>query len=193
MQTASVCPACGGEGQTITNKCKSCYGDGITRAEETISINIPAGVGEGMQLSVSGKGNAAARGGVPGDLIVAIEEIEHETLKRDGVNLFYEHYINIAEAALGSSAEIPTLDGKAKIKIEAGTQSGKVLRLKGKGLPDVNSYHKGDLLVSINMWTPQNLSSEEKKILEKLRDAENFKPHPSKKDKNFFERMKEYF
>lgn len=193
MQTTTVCPACGGEGQTITHKCKTCYGDGITRAEETISINIPAGVGEGMQLSVSGKGNAAARGGVPGDLIVAIEEIEHETLKRDGVNLFYEHYISIAEAALGSSAEIPTLDGKAKIKIDAGTQSGKVLRLKGKGLPDVNSYHKGDLLVSINIWTPQNLSSEEKKILEKLRDAENFKPHPSKKDKNFFERMKEYF
>lgn len=193
MQTASTCPACGGEGQVITDKCKACHGDGITRADEVISINIPAGVAEGMQLSMSGKGNAGPRGGINGDLIVAIEEIEHEHLKRDGNNLFIEQYINFADAALGTSVEIPTIEGKAKVKIEAGTQPGKVLRLKGKGLPEVNGYGHGDLLVSINVWTPQNLSSEEKKLLEKLRKAENFQPHPDKKDKSFFDRMKEYF
>jgi molecular chaperone DnaJ len=193
MQTSSTCPACGGEGQIIRDKCKTCYGDGIVRSEEVISINIPAGVSEGMQLSVSGKGNAGPRGGVPGDLIIAIEEVEHETLKRDGTNLYYDLYINMADAALGMNCEVPTLDGKARIKIDPGTQAGKILRLKGKGIPEVNSYHKGDLLVNINVWTPQHLSAEEKKILEKLRDSENFKPHPGKKDKGFFERMKEYF
>jgi molecular chaperone DnaJ len=193
MQTSSTCPSCGGEGQTITDKCKSCHGEGIVREEEVITINIPAGVAEGMQLSVAGRGNMGARGGVPGDLIVVIEETEHELLKRDGMNLFYDHYISIADAALGVQIEVPTIDGKAKVKIEPGTQSGKVLRLKGKGLPDVNSYSRGDILVNINVWTPQNLTKEEKKILEELRDAENFKPHPSRKDKGFFERMKEYF
>ncbi|MDF2438327.1 MAG: dnaJ [Bacteroidota bacterium] len=193
MQTSSTCPSCGGEGQTITDKCKSCHGEGIVREEEVITINIPAGVAEGMQLSVAGRGNMGARGGVPGDLIVVIEETEHELLKRDGMHLFYDHYISIADAALGVQIEVPTIDGKAKVKIEPGTQSGKVLRLKGKGLPDVNSYSRGDILVNINVWTPQNLTKEEKKILEELRDAENFKPHPSRKDKGFFERMKEYF
>lgn len=193
MQTASTCPSCGGEGQIITDKCKTCFGDGIVRDEEVITLNIPAGVAEGMQLSVSGKGNAAARGGIPGDLIVVIEEIAHEHLKRDGINLYYEHYINFVDATLGSSAEIPTIDGKAKIKIEPGTQSGKVLRLKGKGLPDVNSYAKGDILIHVNVWTPQHVSKEEKHILEKLRESENFKPKPTHKDKGFFDRMKEYF
>ena len=193
MQTSSTCPSCGGEGQIIKDKCKTCFGDGIVRAEEVIDIHIPAGVGEGMQLSVEGKGNAAARGGIPGDLIVVIEEIEHEFLKRDGVNLYYDHYINFVDAAIGTSAEIPTIEGKAKIKIEPGTQSGKILRLKGKGLPDVNSYSRGDILVNINVWTPQSLTSEEKKILEKLKDSPNFKPNPSKKDRGFFDRMKEYF
>lgn len=193
MQTSSTCPACGGEGQTITDKCKSCHGEGIVREEEVITINIPAGVAEGMQLSVAGRGNMGARGGVPGDLIVVIEETEHELLKRDGMHLFYDHYISIADAALGVQIEVPTIDGKAKVKIDPGTQSGKVLRLKGKGLPDVNSYSRGDILVNINVWTPQNLTKEEKKILEDLRHAENFKPHPSRKDKGFFERMKEYF
>lgn len=193
MQTSSTCPACGGEGQTITEKCKSCHGEGIVREEEVITINIPAGVAEGMQLSVSGRGNMGARGGVPGDLIVVIEEVEHELLKRDGMHLFYDHYVNIADAALGTQIEVPTIDGKAKVKIDPGTQSGKVLRLKGKGLPDINSYSRGDILVNINVWTPQNLTKEEKKLLEDLRNSENFKPHPSRKDKGFFERMKEYF
>lgn len=193
MQTSSTCPTCGGAGQTITDKCKSCHGEGIVREEEVISINIPAGVAEGMQLSVAGRGNMGARNGVAGDLIVVIEEVEHEFLKREGMNLYYDHYISFTDAALGTHIEIPTIDAKAKVKIEQGTHSGKVLRLKGKGLPDLNSYSRGDLLVNINVWTPQHLTKEEKKILEDLRDAENFKPHPSKKDKGFFERMKEYF
>ena len=193
MQTASTCPACNGEGRTITNKCKSCVGDGIVREEEVISINIPAGVGEGMQLNVAGKGNAAPRGGVPGDLLVSIEELEHPELKRDGNNLYYDCYINFADAVLGTSVEIPTLEGKAKFKIDPGTQSGKVYRLRGKGLPEVNSYHRGDLLVDVNVWTPQNLSQEEKVLMEKLRNSANFQPQPGKKEKSFFERMKEYF
>lgn len=193
MQTASTCPSCSGEGQTITDKCKQCFGDGIVRGEETITFNIPAGVAEGMQLSISGKGNAAARGGIPGDLLIVIEEAEHAHLKRDGDNLYYEQYINFADAALGTSVEVPTLDGKAKIKIEAGTHAGKVLRLKGKGLPSLNGYGKGDILVTVNIWTPQTLSSEEKKMLEKLRDSENFKPSPTNGEKSFFDRMKEYF
>lgn len=193
MQTTSTCPTCNGEGQVITNKCKSCHGSGLQQGEEVISINIPAGVAEGMQLNVSGKGNAAERGGIPGDLLIVVEEAAHADLQRDGDNLYYDLYINFADASLGTSVEIPTLDGKAKVKIEAGTHSGKVLRLKGKGLPHLNSYSKGDLLVNINVWTPQNLSTEEKKLLEKLRESENFKPHPGKNDKSFFERMKEYF
>ena len=193
MQTTSTCPSCGGEGKTITDKCSSCHGDGIVREEEVIAINIPAGVAEGMQLSVGGRGNMGARGGVAGDLIVVIEEIEHEFLKRDGLHLFYDHYISIVDAALGTNIEVPTIDGKAKVKIDAGTQSGKVLRLKAKGLPDINSYSRGDILVNINVWTPQHLTKDEKKILEDLREAENFKPHPGKRDKGFFERMKEYF
>jgi molecular chaperone DnaJ len=158
-----------------------------------LSVNIPAGVAEGMQLSVSGKGNAAPRGGINGDLLVVIEEEEHELLNRDGSNLFYDSYVNFADAALGTSIEIPTVDAKVKIKIEPGTQSGKVLRLKGKGLPDINSYGHGDLLVNINVWTPQNLSSEEKKILENLKESKNFTPNPNRKEKGFFDRMNEYF
>jgi len=193
MQTASTCPSCGGEGQIIKEKCKSCYGDGIVKGEEVISINIPAGVAEGMQLSMQGKGNAAARGGVPGDLLIVVEETEHPTLKRDGNNLLYNLFISVPEVILGTSAEINTLDGKAKIKIDAGTQSGKVLRLRGKGLPNINGYDKGDLLVNVNVWTPQTLNKEEKQLLEKLRDSENFKPNPSQKERGFFSRMKEYF
>ena len=146
-----------------------------------------------MQLSVGGKGNAAPRGGINGDLLVLIEEEEHPELKRDGSNLFYDGYVSFADAALGTSIEIPTVDAKVKIKIEPGTQSGKVLRLKGKGLPDVNSYGTGDLLVNINVWTPQTLTAEEKKILENLKDAKNFAPNPNRKEKGFFDRMKEYF
>lgn len=193
MQTTSTCPACGGEGQTITEKCKDCYGNGIVNAEETIKIDIPAGVEEGMQLSISGKGNVAPRGGIAGDLLVLIEEIEHPQLKRDGNNLYYDLYINFADAAIGTTVETPTIEGKAKIKIEAGTQSGKILRLRGKGLPSVNGYGRGDLLVNINVWTPQKLTGEEKKALEKLRESENFKPNPSSSDKSFFQRMHESF
>jgi molecular chaperone DnaJ len=193
MQTITTCPTCNGEGQTIVNKCKACTGIGTQQSEEVISIQIPAGVAEGMQLNVQGKGNAAERGGIPGDLLVIIEEVEHPNLVRDGDHLIHDLYISFIDATLGTSVEIPTLDGKAKIKIDAGTQGGKVLRLKGKGLPSVNSHYKGDLLVNINVWTPQQLSSEEKKALEKLRESENFKPNPGKGDKSFFERMKEYF
>lgn len=193
MQTATTCPACNGEGQTISEKCKQCHGDGVMRGEEMISVRIPAGVHEGIQLSVNGKGNAGPRGGVAGDLIVVIEEAPHEFLMRDGNNLFYEHHASIPDAALGTSVEIPTLEGKARIKIEPGTQSGKVLRLKGKGLPDINGYSRGDLLVNIQVWTPTHLSSEEKKLIEKLRESANFKPHPNKKEKSFFDRMREYF
>lgn len=193
MQTQSTCSACSGEGKIIKDKCNTCHGDGVVRGEETITINMPAGVADGMQLSMSGKGNAAVRGGVNGDLLIVVEEEEHAELKRDGVNLFYDCYVNFADAALGTSVEVPLVEGKAKIKIEPGTQSGKVLRLKGKGVPEINSYGRGDLLVNINVWTPQSLSSEEKKALELLRTSKNFQPNPNRKDKGFFERMKEYF
>ena len=193
MQTQTTCSGCNGEGKTVKDKCNTCHGDGIVRAEEVISINIPAGVAEGMQLSVSGKGNAAPRGGINGDLLVLIEEEEHLELKRDGNNLFYDSYVNFADAALGTSIEIPTVDAKVKVKLEPGTQSGKVLRLKGKGLPDVNSYGNGDLLVNINVWTPQSLTAEEKKALEVLKASKNFAPNPNRKEKGFFDKMKEYF
>lgn len=193
MQTQSTCSACHGEGKIIKDKCNTCHGDGVVRGEELITINIPAGVADGMQLSMSGKGNAAVRGGINGDLLIAIEEEPHEELKRDGANLFYDCYVNFADAALGTSIEVPLVEGKAKIKIDAGTQSGKVLRLKGKGVPEINSYGRGDMLVNINVWTPTSLSSEEKKMLEQLRTSKNFQPNPNRKDKSFFERMKEYF
>ncbi len=193
MQTTSTCPTCNGEGSTITSKCTVCHGDGVVRGEETISINIPAGVSEGMQLSMSGKGNAAPRGGLPGDLIILIEEIPHETLKRDGNNVIYDLHINFVDAAIGTSVEVPTIDGKVKIKIDPGTQGGKILRLKSKGVPEVNSYHRGDQLVHINIWTPKALSREERELLEKLQSSPNFKPNPGKNEKSFFERMKEYF
>ncbi len=193
MQTSGTCPSCGGEGQIITEKCKACHGDGIVRGEDVITLNIPAGVSEGMQLSVSGKGNAGPRGGIPGDLILQVEEAEHDQLQRDGSNLIFNLFLNFADASLGSSVEIPTLEGKAKVKIDAGTQAGKLLRLKGKGLPSLEHYGKGDLIVNINIWTPQHLSSEEKKLMEKLRDSKNFEPAPGKKDRGFFDRMKEYF
>jgi len=193
MRTTSTCPTCHGEGQVIANKCKTCGGSGLQHGEEIVSVNIPAGVGEGMQLTVTGKGSAAERGGIPGDLYIIIEEEEHPHLVREGNSLLFDLYINFADAALGTTVEIPTIEGKAKIKIDAGTQAGKVLRLKGKGLPSLNSYGKGDLLVNINVWTPQNLSSEEKKTLEQFRNSQNFKPNPGKGDKSWKERMKEFF
>lgn len=193
MQTTGTCPTCNGEGTQITSKCNVCHGDGIVQGEETININIPAGVSEGMQLSMSGKGNAAPRGGVPGDLIILIEEIPHESLKREGNNLIYDLHISLIDAALGASVEVPTIDGKAKIRIEPGTQGGKILRLKNKGVPEVNSYHRGDQLIYVNIWTPKVLSPSERELLEKLQHSPNFKPQPGKNEKSFFDRMKEYF
>ena len=193
MQTATTCHVCNGTGKSIKTKPKDADANGQKRAEELIEINIPAGVGDGMTLNVSGRGNAGPFGGVPGDLLVQIEEEEHTLLKRDGINLYHDLYINFADAALGASVEVPLVKGKAQIKIDAGTQSGKILRLKGKGLPEVNGYGQGDLLVNINVWTPQKLNNEEKEMLEKLRSAEHFHPAPGSKDKSFFHRVREMF
>jgi molecular chaperone DnaJ len=193
MQTTSPCPSCGGDGKTITNKCTSCYGEGIVQKEEVVTIQIPAGVAEGMQLSVSGKGNAARRGGINGDLLVLIEEKPHPELTRHDNDLLYNLFISFPDAALGAPVEIPTIDGKVKVKIDAGTQSGKILRLRGKGLPEVNGYGRGDLLVNINVWIPKNLSREEKKLLEKMQESENFIPNPTIQEKSFFNKMKDLF
>ena len=192
MQTTSTCPTCEGEGKIINEKCTFCNGEGVLMSEEVMSINIPAGVGEGMQLSLSGKGNAARRGGVNGDLIVLIEEEEHPELVRDGNDLLYNVFIGYPEAVLGETVEIPTIEGKVKVKIEAGTQPGKILRLRGKGLPDVNGYGKGDLLAKVNVWIPKNLSKDEKKLVEKMKEAEGFKPGSGDK-KSIFSKMKDFF
>ena len=193
MQTTSVCPSCGGEGKTITKKCSACYGEGVIQKEEIIKINIPAGVGKGMQMTVSGKGNAPRRGGVNGDLLVVIDEEEHPELIREGNDLIYNLFISIPDAVLGTHVEVPTVDNNVKIKIEPGTQPGKILRLRGKGLPEVNGYGRGDLLVNVNVWIPKNVSKDELKIFEKFKDSDSFTPDPDKNDKGFFERMKGYF
>lgn len=193
MQTSSTCPSCGGEGQTVTHKCADCFGNGIIKGDEVISIDIPAGVENGMQLSLNGKGNAGPKSGIPGDLLVLVEEVEHSELMRDGNNLLYDCHVSFPDVTLGTSIEIPTIEGKARIKIEPGTQAGKVLRLKGKGLPSVRSYGRGDLLVTINVWTPQSLTKDERQILEQLKKSESFQPKPTSKTGGFFERMKEYF
>ena len=193
MQTQSACPHCGGEGRIIKDKCPHCHGDGIVKEEEIITINIPAGVADGMQLSISGRGNAAPRGGIPGDLIVVIEELPHDQFERSDNNLYHSVFVTIAEAAIGATIEVPTLNGKAKIKIEPGTPSGKVLRLKGKGLPDVNGYGRGDLLLSVNVWVPKTVNKEERELLERLAKMPNFQPHPSKEERGFFDRMKDMF
>ncbi|MFW5820677.1 MAG: molecular chaperone DnaJ [Bacteroidota bacterium] len=193
MQSTSICPSCSGQGKTITSKCDKCYGEGIISKEETISFNIPAGVAEGMQLKVAGKGNAARRGGINGDLIVLIQEEKHPHLIRDGNDLLYNLYLGLPDAILGSTVEIPTIESKVKIKVEPGTQPGKMLRLRGKGLPDVNGYGSGDILVSINIWIPKQLTEEEEKIFDNLKESPNFIPQPDKNDKSFFERMKTFF
>lgn len=193
MQTVTTCPTCNGEGSVVTAKCTSCKGEGRVYGEEMVTINVPAGVQEGMQLSLSGKGNAGERGGANGDLIILIEEEQHKELQRDGLNVAYDLHISFPDAAFGTSVEVPTIDGRAKIKIPAGTQSGKIFRLKGKGFPEVNGYGRGDQLIHVNVWTPQNLTSEEKAMLEKLSKSENFKPHPGKNEKSFFDRVKEAF
>jgi molecular chaperone DnaJ len=193
MQTVTTCPTCNGEGSTITAKCSVCKGEGRVYGEETVTIDIPAGVQEGMQLSVGGRGNAGERGGAPGDLIILIEEEQHPELHRDGLNVAYELHISFADAVFGMNAEVPTIDGKAKIKIPPGTQSGKIFRLKGKGFPGVNSYEKGDQLIHVNVWTPQHVSPEEKAILEKLSDSPNFQPKPDKNERSFFDKVREMF
>jgi molecular chaperone DnaJ len=193
MQTTTTCPTCNGTGQQVTASCPKCKGDGRVYGEETIEIDIPAGVEEGMQLSVAGKGNVGQRGGAAGDLLISIAEKKHEFLERDGQNVVFDLYLNFADAALGTSVEVPTINGKVKIKVPAGTQSGKIFRLKGKGLPSVQSYGRGDQLIHVNVWTPKKLTDEEKSLLEKMREMTNFKPTPGKSDKSFFERMKDFF
>lgn len=193
MQTTSTCPTCQGEGRVITSKCTSCYGEGIVKDEDVISIRIPAGVSEGMQLSVSGKGNAARNAGINGDLLILIEEEKHPELIRNDYDLIYNLFVSFPDAALGTNVEIPTVDGKVKVKIEPGTQPGKVLRLKGKGIPDVNGYGRGDLLVTINIWIPKNLSKDEKKIIEKFMTSESFTPNPTGSERTIFQKMKEIF
>ncbi len=193
MQTVTTCPTCNGEGTTVTAKCGSCKGEGRVFGEETVSIDIPAGVQEGMQLNLSGRGNAGERGGMPGDLIVLIEEEAHEELQRDGMNVAYDLHISFTDAVFGTQVEVPTIDGRAKIKIPPGTHSGKIFRLKGKGFPAVQAYQKGDQLIHVNIWTPQHLNAEEKALLEKLKNSPNLKPAPDKSDKSFFDKMRELF
>jgi molecular chaperone DnaJ len=193
MQTTAVCPECSGEGKIITNKCNVCFGNGIVEGEEVVAINLPAGVQDGMQLSMRGKGNAAARGGIPGDLIIVIEELDHEHFKRMGNDIYYELFISFPDAVTGTQLEVPTLDGKVRIKIDAGTQPGKLLRLRSKGLPSIEGHGKGDMLISINVWTPQTLSKEEKEIIERLSQSKNFAPNPTKKDRGFFEKIRDMF
>jgi molecular chaperone DnaJ len=193
MQTTTTCPSCQGSGKMIKDRCTKCKGDGRMFAEELIEIPIPAGVEAGMQLSMRGKGNAGRNGGPAGDLLINIEEKPHEDLQRDGMNLIHDLYINMADAALGTSVEVPTIEGRVKIKIPPGTQSGKIFRLKGKGLSNVQEYGQGDQLIHVNVWTPKSLSDEERKLMEKLRDSPNFQPQPGKSDRGFFDRMRDYF
>lgn len=193
MVSSSTCPTCQGEGKIVIERCEVCAGEGRLMQDDLITLNIPGGVGEGMQLSMSGKGNVPQRGGVAGDLLIVIEEEENENLKRDGNNVIFDMHLSFVDAALGTSSEIPTIDGKARITIEPGTQAGKILRLKGKGIKDLNGYGRGDQLVHINVWTPQQLSSEERSTLETLRDSPNFQPKPGKHEKGFFDKMKDFF
>ena len=192
--TYSTCQQCGGEGKIIKNPCRTCGGTGLVRKRETIKVKIPAGVEAGMQLTLQGEGHAAKNNGINGDLLVVIEEHEHPDLKREGNNLYYTKIISVTDAILGAEVTVPCLDGEQKIKIDAGTQSGEVMRLRGKGLPSVNGYGgTGDMFVKIAVWIPKRLSRDEKAIVESLRDKEGFKPNPSKEDKSFFDRLKDLF
>ncbi|KXK36631.1 MAG: molecular chaperone DnaJ [Saprospiraceae bacterium] len=193
MQTTATCPKCNGSGKTYAAACNTCKGGGTVMDDELIEINIPAGVQEGMQLSMQGKGNAGKNGGPAGDLLISIEEKPHDQFSREGNNVIYDLFLNFADAALGINAEVPTLSGNVKVKIPAGTQAGKIFRLRDKGLPSLQQYGKGDQLINVNIWTPKNLTSEETALLEKMRNMNNFKPNPGKGEKGFFERMKEYF
>jgi len=193
MQTASPCNVCGGAGQTIDKKPADADSQGLKVTEETVSIKIPAGVVDGMQLKVAGKGNEAPGNGISGDLLVAIEEEHHETLQREGDNLHYDLYVSVPDAILGTSKEIDTVTGKVRIKIEPGVQSGKILRLRGKGIPSINGYGKGDLLVHVNVWTPKTLSKQQREFFENMREDEHFSPKPESTDKSFFEKVKDMF
>lgn len=185
MQTQSACPTCGGEGKIITKKCTACSGEGVVRDEEVISINIPAGVAEGMQLSMSGKGNAARHGGINGDLLILVEEEQHPELIRDENDLLYNLLLSFPTAAMGGTVEVPTIDGKAKVKIDPGTQPGKVLRLRNKGLPSINNYGTGDLLINVSVYIPETLSATEKETMAGLENSPNFQPNKSVKDTIF--------
>jgi molecular chaperone DnaJ len=193
MVSASTCSSCDGSGQIIDKRPNGVDSSGLVSKEEQISVKIPAGVADNMQLSMSGKGNEAPGGGAAGDLLILIEEQEDRHLKRDGNNLVYDLYISFVDAALGTNVEVPAIGGKVKIKIDSGTQSGKILRLRGKGLKDINGYETGDQLIYVNVWTPKKLTAEERAKLESLRESPNFEPHPDANEKGFFERMKEYF
>ncbi|MFQ3174946.1 MAG: molecular chaperone DnaJ [Flavobacterium sp.] len=193
MQSASTCPTCGGSGQILDKKPAEADSQGMITEDDTVSIKIPAGVVDGMQLKVSNKGNDAAGNSIPGDLIVAIEELEHEFLKREGENLHYDLYISFSEAVLGISKDIEAVNGKVRIKLDEGIQSGKILRLKGKGIPNINGYGNGDLLVHVNVWTPKALNKDQRQFFEKNLTDENFIPNPEKSDKSFFEKVKDMF
>ena len=193
MQTATTCPNCGGTGKIVKNKCTHCHGDGIVKGEEVIDIDIPAGVGEGMQLTLRGKGGAGPHNGVNGDLYVLIEEEPHPELERDGSNLIYNLFISVPQAILGTDAEVPTVSGKVRVKIAPGTQSGKILRLRGKGLPNVNSYGSGDLLVYVNVWIPKKVTKDEEKALQGMANSESFKPAPNDDDRSFFKKLHDFF
>ncbi len=193
MQTATTCPTCHGAGEMIDNRPSGANAQGLITKEEKVTIKIPAGVVDSVQLKVSGKGNEAPGNSISGDLLVVIQEEPHNKLKREGNNLHYDMYISFPEAILGVGKEIDTLTGKVRVKIDAGTQSGKVLRLRGKGLPNLDGYGKGDLLVHINLWTPKELSKDQKTFFEQMKDDEHFKPNPSNSDKSFFEKVKDMF
>ena len=193
MVTSSTCPTCSGEGKSVGAKCDACLGERRVLEEEIMTIRIPARVSNDMQLSMSGKGNVPPRGGVAGDLLIVIEEEAHEVLHRDGNNVIYDLYISFVDAALGTSVEVPTIGGKAKISIDAGTQGGKILRLKGKGIKELNGYSIGDQLVHVNIWTPKQVNKEERELLEKLRESENFAPQPGKSEKGFFHKVRDMF
>lgn len=192
MQTQTTCPTCGGEGHVIKNKCTHCGGDGIVMGEETVNVKVPAGVAEGMQLSMTGKGNAGKHNGIPGDLLIVVEEEKDKELIRDENDLVYNLLLSVPTATLGGTVEIPTVDNKVKVKIEPGTQPGKVLRLRGKGLPDVNGYGTGDLLVNVSVYIPETLSRDEKKAMEQMQDSDNFRPSSSVKER-IFKKFKSMF